>query len=409
MSEENLEQPSLSYVEKLRLPTVSIEQAKNNLKRYISYYLQAKDKDVKAKRIAHRLVGPSGVGKTEICYQIADELTAETGYKFEVIKIHTPVFCRDDFLVPFPSKERNTFEMLMSDFFPRDKDSYGIYVIDEFSRGDSQLQQLLWQIQNEHRLHLIDLPENWFVVCTDNPDDELYNMVESFDDAAGLRRVLHISVSVNVLDFLKFARDNGIHPYVIEFIQTYPADLYDVGSQKQGAVYANPASWHKFSDLLWSIQSVEGEEKILDNITDLEISGSGLLNYQTVQKFIDFLKDKRIVKPSDVINNYDAVRETLKELVKENNTPKLSAISESVALYLISSLPNLTKKVVNNLIEFLSTVPVDTAAILFHQFDAQRDNKCFAFLGSFHENAMKDDRYSTVWNSLEEALKRMKG
>ena len=37
-----------------------------------------------------------------------------------------------------------SFKMLYSDFVPKNKDTYGIFVIDEFSRGDHTLQQLLW-------------------------------------------------------------------------------------------------------------------------------------------------------------------------------------------------------------------------------------------------------------------------
>ena len=60
------------------------------------------------------LLGPTGVGKTEICYQIADELSELIGEKFHVIMVKAPVLSRDDFIIPFPvlDKDRASFKIL---------------------------------------------------------------------------------------------------------------------------------------------------------------------------------------------------------------------------------------------------------------------------------------------------------
>ena len=108
--------------------------------------------------------------------------------------------------------------MLYSDFVPPQKeDSFGIFVIDEFSRGDHTLQQLLWQVQNEYAIHRYEFPKGWFVISIDNPDDSAYTM-DTMEDAAGLRRQLHIYTEVSPIDFLNYAIQKDFHPYEFEEI-----------------------------------------------------------------------------------------------------------------------------------------------------------------------------------------------
>ena len=393
------EEKELSYLEKIKIISYSIDKVKNYIKNYIKSYLEKKNK-MPLKKVSFRLVGPSGVGKTEICFQIAKELSEELNKPFETIKIHTPVFSRDDFLVPFPNIDKeNSFKMLLSDFFPREKNSCGIYIIDEFSRGDSTLQQLLWQIQNEHRLHLNDLPENWFVICTDNPDESIYNL-EMFEDAAGLRRVIHMGVSVSNRDFLKYARENNIHPHIINYIQAFPNDLYDFEAQRQGAINANPASWHKLSDFLWILGS---NGKI--NIDDIEIFSNGLINTQKTEKFLDFIKNQDIITPEDIVYNYDKFKEKIEEFTRNNNSPVLISLLEEVAYYLLDSEVKLNKKIIKNLVGFLTTVPLDAAASFFNMFD---DNKgSFLFLTEFNNLANNEPEYLKLMEKLETEMSRI--
>ena len=143
----------LKHSERLNIPTLSIEKIKGLIKSNISNTVNAWDHGMNLEKQCFHIIGPAGVGKTQITEQICDELSEETKKKFNNITVKCPVLARDDFIIPFPviDNGNSSFKMLYSDFLPKDDDSFGIFVIDEFSRGDHPLQQLMWQIQNEHK------------------------------------------------------------------------------------------------------------------------------------------------------------------------------------------------------------------------------------------------------------------
>jgi len=318
--------------------------------------------------------------------------------------VKAPVLSRDDFIIPFPVIKDNeqSFKMLYSDFVPRGEDTYGLFVIDEFSRGDHSLQQLLWQVQNEYSVHRYKFPKGWFVISIDNPDDSEYSM-DTLEDSAGLRRQLHVYTEVNSHDFLTYAIANDFHPNVVEFIQAHPDYLYDFESQKIGAVYANPASWEKVSHHLWKFDFNGGVKKHLEHI---EYLASGLLNINKTRMFMEFLRDKKDIKPKDIFQHYNKVRKIIQKLVKDGDNAKLGEIMVGFCAYLTSSQPKYKSMdskdatpspELNNIAQFLVDVPIDTAAIFVMNIDAfDRTGPEFKYISRIHAKLMKkNDGYRT--------------
>jgi DNA polymerase III delta prime subunit len=377
----------LQYHERLNIGVLSIARIKKQLKSDIIETLTAWEKGRKVQKQCWRIIGPAGVGKTEICYQIAAELTKETGKKFDIIMVKAPVLSRDDFIIPFPVTAGNEpkFKMLYSDFVPTISSSYGIFVIDEFSRGDHTLQQLLWQVQNEYAVHRFKFPEGWFVISIDNPDESQYSM-EILEDAAGIRRQLQIAVEVSAIDFLEYAIENKFHPYVIEFIQTHPERVYDFSSQKSGMVYSNPASWEKLSDHLWKMQLTHDGI----NFDEFEPRAQGLLNVHMTRLFIEFAKEKRDINPKDIFYKFGAVKSQIVKLIKENNNSKLGEIMISFCTYLTTSLPKYEKEQLNNILDFLLLMPIDTGALFISHVDQyERNSKQFQYMTAIHQYLLK--------------------
>ena len=163
----NKKEEAIQHYERLNIATLTISKVKDLIKSNIKNTIECWNNNIDIEKQTFHIIGPAGVGKTQVCYQICDELTKELfpdeSNTFEIIKINAPVLSRDDFIIPFPVMDNGnaSFKMLYSDFVPKDKDSFGIFVIDEFSRGDHSLQQLMWQVQNECKLHLMDFPKGW--------------------------------------------------------------------------------------------------------------------------------------------------------------------------------------------------------------------------------------------------------
>ena len=370
------------YYEKLNISVLSIsrikELLKDDIKSTIISWAQGRNVD----RQCYRIIGPAGVGKTQICYQIANELSEEVGKQFNIIMIKAPVLSRDDFIIPFPVMDNgNTrFKMLYSDFVPEGEDTYGLFVIDECGRGDHALQQLLWQVQDEYAIHRYEFPKHWFVISIDNPDDSEYTM-DIIEDAAGLRRNLHIYTEVSAKDFLDYAILHDFHSFVIEYIQTHPERVYDFQSQKVGAVYANPASWEKISDHLWKMEIAHG--KI--DFNKFEPKCSGLINTNQTRMFLEFARDKRDINPKDIFYNYNQVEPQIKELVSSNDNSKLGELMTSFGTFMVTTMPQYQTDNLKNVIEFLLLMPVDTAALFMSQIDQyERSSKAFQYMTKLH-------------------------
>lgn len=391
----------LKYFERLNISVLSIAKVKELIKNDIMDTIAAWAQNRNVDKQCYHIIGPAGVGKTQICYQIANELTQEifSGHnekkppeehkKFGCIMVKSPVLSRDDFIIPFPVKESEggeySFKMLYSDFVPKEKDTYGIFVIDEFSRGDHQLQQLLWQIQNEYSVHRHDFPKGWFVISIDNPDDSEYSM-DNLEDAAGLRRQLHVYTEVSAIDFLQYAVVNDFHPFVIEFIQTHPEYLYDFRAQKIGSVYANPASYEKLSDHLWKMELRRGSI----DFEEIEIKGAGLLNTNMTRMFIEFARDKKDISPKDIFENLKKVKPRIDALLKDKDNAKLTELMVSFCTYMTTSMPDYDKAKLNNVLEFLLMMPVDVAVNFISQIDSfRRSSDAFKYMTKIHLALLK--------------------
>jgi len=389
----------LKYHERLNISVLSIAQIKNLVKEDIkdTVYAWGQGRDVDKQ--CYHIIGPAGVGKTQICYQLAEELTGEMfgewnakhpdePKEFEIIMVKAPVLARDDFIIPFPvvgEDDNFSFKMLYSDFVPKTVGSYGIFVIDEFSRGDHQLQQLLWQVQNEYAVHRMEFPKHWFVISTDNPDDSEYSM-DNLEDAAGLRRQLHLYVEVSPKDFLEHAIANDFHPHVIEWIQARPERLYDFQAQKLGSVYANPASYEKLSDHLWKM---EIRRKKID-FNEIEHKASGLLNTNMTQLFVEFARDQKDINPKDVFYDLRKVKPKIKELLKENNMSKLGELMIGYCTFMTTSMPQYDEAKLKNVLDFLLMMPIETAALFISQIDGfDRASKPFKYMTQIHLALLK--------------------
>lgn len=406
MPDEATQEQELKYHERLNISVLSIAKIKTLLKDDIKDTITAWQEGRNVDRQCYRIVGPAGVGKTQICYQIAQELTQdlfadEKEKEFGVLMIKAPVLSRDDFIIPFPVGAETgepTFKMLYSDFVPKMKNSFGLFVIDEFSRGDHQLQQLLWQIQNEYAVHRHEFPKGWFVVSIDNPDDSEYSM-DNLEDAAGLRRQLHLYVEVLATDFLTYAIEQDYHPFVIEFIQTHPEYLYDFQAQKIGSVYANPASYEKLSDHLWKMQI---RRKSID-FDEIEHKAAGLLNTHMTRLFIEFARDKKDINPKDVFYNFNAVKPKIQALLNENNNAKLGELMVGFCTFMTTSMPKHDENKLKNVLDFLLIMPIDTAALFISQIDSiERSTPAFKYMTKIHltllkgSNAYKKNFYEPI-------------
>ncbi len=101
-----------------------------------------------------------------------------------------------------------------------------VLFLDEINMARKEVSNAAFELILDRRLNNMKLPDDVFIVCAGNPDDERYDVVpmsESMRD-----RLMHLKVTPDVDAWLAWARskDSGIHPDVARFIEQDPKAAY---------------------------------------------------------------------------------------------------------------------------------------------------------------------------------------
>lgn len=176
------------------------------------------------------LEGPSGIGKSECVHHVANHQLNIDCIAFDLSLLEPPD------LVGLPVIENGRTSYAVPATFPTE--GAGILLLEELNRAERYIRQPVLQLLSARSLNDYTLPDGWSVVAAINPQTSNYD-VDNLDQA--LRdRFLRLSVRADREAWLDWARDNGVHPAVIELARTHDRLLEDV----------SPRTWKHVSDLL---------------------------------------------------------------------------------------------------------------------------------------------------------------
>lgn len=162
------------------------------------------------------------------------------------------------------------------------KEPYCLF-LDELNACSHEVQKAFYSLIHEQRVGEYQLPEGSIVIGAGNraQDSAIVKPMSS----ALLNRMVHVHLRVSHRDWLDWAYANGIHPLVIDYIQTRPDHLWSQ-PPKHEEPFSSPRSWHMLSD---------GLNAYGDGITDerLEILTFGCLTPHHAGQFKAFIKQVR--------------------------------------------------------------------------------------------------------------------
>lgn len=190
------------------------------------------------------LWGPPGVGKSWIVRDVA----ADLGVALVDVRLsqREPVDMRG---LPVPNGDRVSW--LVSEEWPRDRDSRGIIFFDELTAADRSLQAAAYEFILDRRLGaLYRVPDGWLIVAAGNRAED--RAVTTPMSSALANRFCHLSVGVRSDQWLDWAEANGIHPSVIAFLRWRPNLLFSMDGDLQRG-WPSPRSWARVSTQLWSL------------------------------------------------------------------------------------------------------------------------------------------------------------
>ena len=239
---------------------MNIKRAKEEIKDTIAAYL-LKDEfgEYKIPAIRQRpvlLIGPPGVGKTQIMEQIARE--CEIGLVAYTITHHTR---QSAVGLPFiqhkiyGGKEYSVTEYTMSEIIASVYDRIretglkeGILFIDEINCVSETLAPTMLQFLQCKTFGSHKVPEGWIIVAAGNPPD--YNTSVRDFDVVTLDRLKKIDVDVNYDVWKEYAYQADIHPAVLAYLEIRRDYFYRMETTVDGRVFATARGWEDLSQLL---------------------------------------------------------------------------------------------------------------------------------------------------------------
>jgi hypothetical protein len=265
------------------------------------------DKGVKVPLL---LVGPMGIGKSWVVKEAARELG------IECIDLRLAQHEPGD-LIGLPRGENGKTVWARPSWWP-EPGSRGILFLDELNRAPQDVRQAVFQLVTEWKLHTHELPPGWVIVSAINPDSGDYQ-VESLD-VAMLRRFCQIKVVANAPDWLRWARNYGIHRGIIEFVTSHPDML---ARKEEFRIEAHPTpEGLRLVDVLLKAGVMERgtTQEILAGLLG-DIAGTALRRHLAKG-------EAKYVRGADVLDNLPAV---LRDLLAQEGDRMLSTLYDIAA------------------------------------------------------------------------------
>ena len=206
------------------------------------------------------LIGPPGVGKTDVVAQVARRLGV--GLVSYTMTHHT----RQSALgLPqirtrrFGGEERAVTEYTMSELLSgvyRHMEASGctagILFLDEINCVSETLTPAMLELLQHKRFGEYALPEGWVIVCAGNP--EKYNRAAHAFDPVTLDRLRVLTIEPDLAAWQEYAAQRQVHPSVRGYLRLRPEDFF----RAEGERIVTARSWMNLSDMMLALERSGG-------------------------------------------------------------------------------------------------------------------------------------------------------
>ena len=272
---------------------VNIKRAKQEIKDTIEAYL-LKDEfgDYKIPTIHQRpviLMGPPGIGKTQIMEQISRE--CGIGLVAYTITHHTR---QSAIGLPFiknkeySGKEYSVTEYTMSEIIASVYDKIeetgikeGILFIDEINCVSETLAPTMLQFLQCKMFGNQKVPEGWIIVAAGNPPE--YNKSVREFDVVTWDRIKRIDVKEDFEVWKEYAYKAGVHPAIISYLDLKKENFYRMENTIDGKLFATARGWEDLSRLIQAYEQ-------LGKKVDREVIYQYIQHWKIAKDFANYLE-----------------------------------------------------------------------------------------------------------------------
>lgn len=300
---------------------MNIKRAKEEIKNTIEAYLLKDEYGAyEIPAIRQRpvlLIGPPGVGKTQIMEQISQE--CRIGLVSYTITHHTR---QSAIGLPFiqekiyDARRYSVTEYTMSEIVASIYDKIastglreGILFIDEINCVSETLAPAMLQFLQCKTFGSHSIPEGWTIVAAGNPPE--YNKSVREFDIVTLDRIKMIRVEPDFGVWKEYAQQVQIHPAILSYLEVKPQNFCQIETTVDGKRFATPRGWEDLSRL------IEVYEK-LGRTADREVVYQYIQHDRIAKDFANYLELYKKYQ-----QDYQ-VEEILKGTIRESICDKLA-------------------------------------------------------------------------------------
>jgi MoxR-like ATPase len=251
--------------------------------------------------IAVLIQGPTGIGKSYLVRDIA----ADAG--LEVVDRRLSQMGEGD-MVGLPELRDGTTSFCPPDWYADCCRNARVLFLDELNRATPEVMQAAFQIVLDRELNGHKLHPDTRVFAAVNAGAE-YEVNEM--DPALLRRFWAIELEPTHEDFLNWA-EGKLAPVIVDFIRQHAEHLRPTAAVEPGKIAPNPASWERIDAALKHMGEIDKPSDVWYPVA------LGMVGVEAAIALVEFAKNwEQIISAEDVLDNYDAVRETISDLTAD--------------------------------------------------------------------------------------------
>lgn len=239
---------------------MNIKQAKEEIKHTVMAYLSKDEQgEYRIPVIRQRpilLMGPPGIGKTQIMEQIAME--CKIGLVAYTITHHTrqsavglPMIKEESFDGKiYPVTEYTMSEIIASIYRKMKKTGQreGILFIDEINCVSETLAPTMLQFLQCKTFGNQAIPEGWLIVAAGNPPE--YNKSVRDFDMVTLDRVRYLNIEADYKVWKEYARVKHLHNAILSYLELRQKNFYRVEADVDGIRFVTARGWEDLSNLM---------------------------------------------------------------------------------------------------------------------------------------------------------------
>ena len=239
---------------------MNTKQAKEEIKHTVQAYL-SKDAfgEYKIPAVRQRpvlLIGPPGIGKTQIMEQIARE--CEIGLVAYTITHHTrqsavglPFIKEEQYDGKTYSVTEYTMSEIIASVYRKIEEGgrkEGILFIDEINCVSETLAPTMLQFLQCKTFGNQAVPEGWIIAAAGNPPE--YNKSVRDFDMVTLDRVRCMNIEADLGVWKEYAREKRLNSAILSYLELRPKNFYRVEADVDGLQFVTARGWEDLSNLM---------------------------------------------------------------------------------------------------------------------------------------------------------------